>query len=231
MDMPYEIARFYCFAAFPEFADWQGRLKGIMAAGGVKGTILIAPEGVNGTVAGPRAGLDELFAALRSYPGFAKLEPKFTPSDNIPFEKIKVRLKKEIVTFKHEVNIDNVGTYVEPQDWNALITDPNTVLIDTRNNYEFYHGHFKGAVDPDTFRFSELPAWVEANKEMLQGKKIAMYCTGGIRCEKSTAFMRDQGYDEVYHLKGGILGYIEQMPDAESLWLGDCFVFDDREIV
>jgi len=231
MEPLFTIARFYCFADFPNYLEWQGRLKGIMAAGGVRGTILIAPEGVNGTIAGPRAGVDEVFAALRTHSGFGNLAPKYTPSDDIPFEKIKVRLKNEIVTFKQAIDLSQTGEYVEPKDWNALITDPNTVTIDTRNNFEFYHGHFKGAVDPDTDRFSQLPDFLEKNRDMLSGKKIAMYCTGGIRCEKSTAYLRGQGFDQVYHLKGGILDYIEQIPETESLWLGECFVFDDRETV
>lgn len=234
MEKPYQIARFYAFADFTDFAEWQGRLKGLMAAGGCRGTILVALEGINGTIAGPRASLDEIFATLRTRAGFEKLSPVYTPSDIIPFEKIKVRLKKEIVTLKQPIDLNLVGEYVEPKDWNALITDPDTITIDTRNDFEFYYGHFKGAVDPETQRFSQLPEWVARNHNQLKGKKIAMYCTGGIRCEKSTAWMRGQGYDEVYHLKGGILGYIEHMrsmPKEESLWEGDCFVFDDRAVV
>ena len=231
MDKPFQIARFYAFADFTDFADWQGRLKGLMTAGGARGTILIAPEGINGTIAGPRVGLDEIFTTLRARPGFEKLTPIYTPSDIIPFEKIKVRLKKEIVTFKQPVDLNLVGEYVPPQEWNALISDPNTVTIDTRNQFEYYYGHFKDAVDPETQRFSQLPEWVARNHNRLKGKKIAMYCTGGIRCEKSTAWMRAQGFENVYHLQGGILGYLEQMPTTESLWEGDCFVFDDRAVV
>ncbi len=227
---PFTIARFYCFADFPDFTDWQGRLKGLMQAVCAKGTILLASEGINGTIAGPRAGLEEIFATLRTHAGFENLAPVFTSSDFIPFEKIKVRLKKEIVMLRQPIDIKNVGTYVEPQDWNALISDPDVVTIDTRNRFEYYYGHFKNAVDPDTQRFSELPAFIEANRDMLAGKKIAMYCTGGIRCEKSTAYLRGQGFDEVYHLKGGILGYLEQVPPEQSLWEGDCFVFDDRGV-
>ena len=225
------IARFYCFADFPDFADWQGRLKGLMAAGDVKGTILLAPEGVNGTIAGPRMGVEEVFAPLFADGRFAALDPKYTPSTKVPFQKIKVRLKPEIVTFKQPIDINQVGHYVEPRDWNALISDPNTITIDTRNDYEIYYGQFKGAIDPETDKFSELPEWVARNHNRLAGKKIAMYCTGGIRCEKSTAWMRSQGYEEVYHLRGGILGYMEQIPAEQSLWEGQCFVFDEREVV
>jgi len=231
MEKPFAIARFYCFADFPDFADWQGRLKGLMAAACAKGTVLLAPEGINGTIAGPRIAMEEIFTTLRSHPGFENLMPVLTPSDIVPFEKIKVRLKKEIITFKQPVDVNNVGTYVAPADWNALITLPDVVTIDTRNRFEYYYGHFRGAVDPDTERFSELPAFIEANREQLAGKKIAMYCTGGIRCEKSTAWLRGQGFEEVYHLKGGILGYLEQVPPEASLWEGDCFVFDDRGAV
>jgi UPF0176 protein len=230
MDKPFLIARFYCFADFPDFAEWQGRLKGLLRQGGCRGTILIAPEGINGTIAGPRSSLDEIFNTLRAHPGFEKLSPKFTPSEFIPFEKIKVRLKREIVTLKQPVDFANVGTYVKPEQWNDLISDPNTVTIDTRNDFEYAYGHFAGAVDPGTERFSQLPAWVEKNQDKLAGKKIAMYCTGGIRCEKSTAYLRAQGYSEVYHLEGGILGYLETVPAEQSLWQGDCFVFDDRVI-
>jgi len=231
MEKPYDIARFYGFANFADFAEWQGRLKGLMRQGGARGTILLAAEGINGTISGPRAGLDEIFAALRKHPGFENITPVFTPSDTIPFEKIKVRLKREIVTLKQPVNLKNVGAYVAPENWNALINDPNTVTIDARNRFEYYYGHFKGAVDPDTERFSELPGFLTANRDMLTGKKVAMYCTGGIRCEKSTAWLRGQGIEEVYHLKGGILAYLEQIPPEQSLWEGECFVFDDRETV
>lgn len=231
MEKSYAIARFYCFADFTDFADWQGRLKGLMRTGGVRGTVLLAPEGINGTIAGPCAALDEVFAALRTRVGFESIAPAYTPSDIIPFEKTKVRLKREIVTLKQPIDLAKVGTYVAPQDWNALITDPNTITIDARNRFEFYYGNFKGALDPDTEKFSELPTYLTANRDMLAGKKVAMYCTGGIRCEKSTAWLRGQGFDEVYHLKGGILGYLEQIPPEQSLWEGECFVFDDRETV
>jgi UPF0176 protein len=209
----------------PQIAAW-------CAEHGLKGTILVATEGVNGTVAGSKAGIDAVVAHLRTLPGCAELDVKYSHANEMPFYRMKVRLKKEIVTLGVD-GIDpkrEVGTYVQPEDWNALISDPDTVLIDTRNDYEVAIGTFEGAVDPRTKSFSEFPEWFRAHRdELAAGKtKFAMFCTGGIRCEKSTAFLKAEGIEEVYHLEGGILRYLENIPEAESKWQGECFVFDER---
>lgn len=196
----------------------------------MRGTLLLAHEGINGTIAGPHAGIRTVLAYLRAQPEFAGLEHKESHAADMPFLRMKVRLKKEIVTMGVE-DIDptrSVGTYVAPEDWNALICDPDTILIDTRNDYETAIGMFRGAVDPNTKTFREFPDWVRQNTGLHNKPKIAMYCTGGIRCEKATAFMKAEGFDEVYHLKGGILKYLEEVPAEESLWEGACFVFDER---
>lgn len=222
-------AAFYHFAALPDFADKKPALDALCAQREVFGTILLAAEGVNGTIAGRCEDVRAVLAHLRSDPRLAALEHKESPAARRPFHRMKVRLKREIVTLG-VLGVDPVtqaGTYVEPADWNALIGDPEVVVIDTRNDYEVAIGRFAGALDPHTQTFRELPDWVAAHPE-LRGKKIAMYCTGGIRCEKSTAFMRSQGFDEVFHLKGGILKYLEIVPEAESRWQGECFVFDER---
>ena len=222
-------AGFYHFAALPDFADMKPALDTLCAQREVFGTILLAAEGVNGTIAGRGDDVRAVLAHLRSDPRLAGLEHKESPAARRPFHRMKVRLKREIVTLGVP-GVDPVtqaGTYVEPADWNALIADPEVVVIDTRNDYEVAIGRFAGALDPHTQSFRELPDWVAAHPE-LRGKKIAMYCTGGIRCEKSTAFMRSQGFDEVFHLKGGILKYLEIVPEAESRWQGECFVFDER---
>nr|WP_316655844.1 rhodanese-related sulfurtransferase [uncultured Gellertiella sp.] len=224
------VAALYHFARFPRFADFREPLQALCDEQGVKGTLLLAHEGINGTIAGPQAGIRTVLAFLRAQPEFAALEHKESGAAKMPFLRMKVRLKKEIVTMGVE-NIDPlqvVGTYVEPKDWNALISDPETIVIDTRNDYETAIGIFKGAVDPATKTFREFPAWVKANDGLHNKPKLAMYCTGGIRCEKATAFMKEQGFEEVYHLKGGILKYLEEVPPEESLWEGACFVFDDR---
>jgi UPF0176 protein len=197
---------------------------------GIKGTLLIAREGINGTVAGSPEAIAELIARLEAIPGMTGLDVKFGAAPDMPFHRMKVRLKKEIVT----MGIDNIdplsdaGAYVEPEDWNALIADPDTVVIDTRNDYEVALGTFRNAVDPGTTSFRAFPDWVERNRGALEGRKVAMYCTGGIRCEKATAYVRSLGLSEVYHLKGGILKYLETVPAEQSLWQGECFVFDER---
>jgi UPF0176 protein len=226
----YCVAALYHFATFPRFADFRGPLQDFCDERGIKGTLLIAREGINGTVAGTDAAIAELLSFLRSEPEFAKLEHKESRASKMPFLRMKVRLKKEIVTMGVEDIDPNkiVGTYVDPKDWNALISDPQTIVIDTRNDYETAIGIFKGAVDPKTKTFREFPDWVKNNTGLHNKPKIAMYCTGGIRCEKATAFMKEQGFDEVYHLKGGILKYLEEVPAEESLWEGACFVFDER---
>ena len=224
------VAALYKFAALPDFADHKNGIEAVCRAQGVKGTILLAAEGVNGTIAGSRAGIDAVLDHLRALPGCADLEHKESHAETMPFLRMKVRLKKEIVTMGVE-GIDptsTVGTYVEPEDWNTLISDPDVVVIDTRNDYEVGIGTFEGAVNPETETFREFPAWFEAFKETNEKPKIAMFCTGGIRCEKSTAYLKSQGIEDVYHLKGGILKYLETVPEAESKWEGECFVFDSR---
>ncbi len=199
-------------------------------AHGVKGSLLLAPEGINGTIAGTRAGIDAALAAIRALPGCAGLEWKESPADSMPFGRMKVKLKREIVTMG-QPDVDplaRVGNYVTAADWNALIGDPETVVIDTRNDYEVAIGTFRGAVDPGTRAFGEFPEWWSENRDRFAGKRIAMFCTGGIRCEKSTNYLLGQGVNQVYHLKGGILKYLEDVPEAESQWQGQCFVFDDR---
>jgi UPF0176 protein len=229
---PIKVAALYRFVAFDAPEELQPRIQAQCAAGGVKGTILLAHEGINGTVAGASKAIDALIVFLRDIPGCAELDVKYSHAKEMPFYRMKVRLKKEIVTLGVE-GIDpkrEVGTYVQPEDWNALISDPDTVLIDTRNDYEVAIGTFEGAVDPRTKSFSEFPEWFRAHRaELAAGKtKFAMFCTGGIRCEKSTAFLKAEGIDEVYHLEGGILRYLENIPEADSKWQGECFVFDER---
>lgn len=232
LDHPIKVAALYRFVAFDAPEELQTRIQAQCAAGGIKGTILLAHEGINGTVAGTPYAIDALVSFLRDIPGCADLDVKYSFAKEMPFYRMKVRLKKEIVTLGVE-GIDpkrEVGTYVQPEHWNALISDPDTVLIDTRNDYEVAIGTFAGAVDPQTKSFSEFPDWFRAHRaELAAGKtKFAMFCTGGIRCEKSTAFLKAEGIDEVYHLEGGILRYLEKIPETESKWQGECFVFDER---
>jgi len=225
------VAALYKFVRLPHYRDLQAPLLALCEAGGVKGTLLLAEEGINGTVAGPEAGVRALLDHLHSDPHFTGLGHKESRAAEMPFLRMKVRLKTEIVTMGVPGTDPNaiVGTYVKPADWNALISDPDVVLVDTRNDYEVGIGTFKGALDPKTDSFREFPQWEKDNAAMLRKKKkVAMFCTGGIRCEKSTAYMKSQGYDDVYHLEGGILKYLEEVPAAESLWQGECFVFDAR---
>ena len=224
------VAALYQFTRFPDPAALQPGLLEVARAHGVKGSLLLAPEGINGTIAGTREGVDAVLAAIRALPGCAGLEWKESPAVSMPFGRMKVRLKREIVTMG-QPDVDplaRVGNYVAPADWNALISDPDTVVIDTRNDYEVAIGTFQGAVDPGTRAFGEFPDWWQANRDRFAGKRIAMFCTGGIRCEKSTNYLLGQGVNQVYHLKGGILKYLEEVPEGESLWQGQCFVFDDR---
>ena len=224
------IAALYHFARFDDPAAIKPALADLCAAQGVKGTLLLASEGINGTIAGPRVGIDSVIAHLRALPGCADLEWKEATSDTPPFGRMKVRLKREIVTMG-QPDVDpraRVGHYVEPADWNALIRDPEVAVIDTRNDYEVAIGTFDGAIDPETRSFGEFPAWWSANKHRFHNKKIAMFCTGGIRCEKSTNYLLGQGIEDVYHLKGGILKYLEEIPPDQSTWQGECFVFDNR---
>ncbi|UZJ45863.1 rhodanese-related sulfurtransferase [Marinimicrobium sp. C6131] len=227
------VAALYKFASLPDFREMSDPLRERCVALGLKGTLLLAHEGINGTVAGSREGIDGLLDYLRSDPRLVDLEHKESPSDEQPFYRMKIKLKKEIVTMGVE-GIDprqSVGTYVAPSDWNALISDPDVLVIDTRNHYEYAIGSFERAVDPETETFREFPQYVQDNLDPSRYKKVAMFCTGGIRCEKATAYMKSQGFDEVYHLQGGILKYLEEVPEEESLWRGECFVFDNRVAV
>lgn len=226
------VAALYQFTQFEDPEALRAPLLALCEARGIKGTLLLAREGINGTIAGSAPGLEAVLAHIRTLPGCEGLDVKFSQAPHMPFGRMKVRVKQEIVTMG-QPDIDptaSVGTYVDASDWNALIADPDTVVIDTRNDYEVAIGTFAGAVDPATPSFRDFPAWFRDHREaLLEGKKrVAMFCTGGIRCEKSTAFLRSEGVEEVYHLKGGILKYLEQVPESESLWQGECFVFDER---
>ncbi len=231
---PFITAALYQFVDLPDFAALQGPLQSLCEAHGVRGMLLLAHEGINGTIAGSPAGVHAVLAWLRSDSRFAALQHKEAPASTMPFYRMRVRLKKEIVTLGVPgLNpARNAGTYVKPSDWNALIDDPAVVVIDTRNDYEVGIGTFKRAINPHTQSFSEFPAWVAQQSQpggVLAGHpKVAMFCTGGIRCEKSTAFLKSQGFDEVYHLEGGILKYLETVPEEATRWQGDCFVFDER---
>ena len=227
------VAALYRFARFPEFETYRQPLLDCLLAAEVRGTLLLAAEGINGTIAGPRAGIDRVLGFLQQDSRFAGLEVKESSVDENPFYRTKVKLKKEIVTMG-VAGIDPnkiVGTYVEARDWNALISDPEVLLLDTRNKYEVEIGSFAGAVNPGTDSFREFPDYVKKQLDPGKHKKVAMFCTGGIRCEKSTAYLREQGFEEVYHLKGGILKYLEEVPESESKWEGECFVFDNRVTV
>jgi UPF0176 protein len=224
------VAALYHFTKFSDHKAIQGPLLTLCRAQGIKGSLLLAYEGINGTIAGPRGGIDAVLTRLRALPGCADLEHKESFASEMPFNRMKVKLKKEIVTMG-QPNIDptvNVGNYVDPKDWNDLIAQDDVVLIDTRNDYEVAIGTFEGAIDPLTKSFGEFPAWWEENKKRFHNKRVAMFCTGGIRCEKSTNFLLNEGVDDVYHLKGGILKYLEEVPQENSTWDGECFVFDAR---
>lgn len=224
------VAAFYRFIDLPDYRSLQAPLRDFCAAQGIKGILLLAAEGFNGTLAGPEAGLRAVLAELGRLTGAGEVSARWSQAPAMPFGRLKVRLKAEIVTMGEPGINPNaaVGTYVEPQDWNALISDPDTLVIDTRNGFEVQMGSFAGAIDPQTRSFGEFPAFVRHKLRPDGQKKVAMYCTGGIRCEKATAFMLQQGFGEVYHLKGGILNYLETIPPDQSLWSGGCFVFDER---
>lgn len=230
----YLTAALYKFVSFPDFETLREPLLAICEANEITGTLLLAEEGINGTIAGFEDNIRRVLHFLRNDPIFkgrlTDLEHKESWTDKKPFYRLKVRLKKEIVTLGvPEVKPSEMaGTYVKPQDWNALISDPDVILIDTRNDYEVGIGSFKGAINPKTRSFSELPDWVKKEAGLRAKPKVAMFCTGGIRCEKSTAYMRSQGFEEVYHLQGGILKYLETVPEEKSMWEGECFVFDER---
>ena len=224
------VAALYHFAALPDFRDKQQPLKDRCLELGVRGTLLLAEEGINGTISGTREGIDAILAFIRADERLADLDHKESFSDRHPFRRMKVKLKKEIVTLGVPGVDPNrlVGTYVDPEDWNALISDPDVVVIDTRNDYEVALGTFRNAVDPHTPSFREFPEYVREHFDPARHRKVAMFCTGGIRCEKASSFMLGEGYAEVYHLKGGILKYLETVKPEESLWEGECFVFDHR---
>ncbi|TPN35451.1 rhodanese-related sulfurtransferase [Mesorhizobium sp. B2-3-3] len=227
---PVRVAALYRFARLDAFGELRAPLAAFCCGRGIKGTLLLAHEGINGTVAGSEAAIAELIEYIETIDGLAGLEVKYSVAAAMPFHRMKVRLKREIVTMGVE-DIDpaaSAGTYVAPADWNALISEPGTIVVDTRNAYEVSIGTFKGAVDPATASFREFPAWVEAHRAQLEGRKVAMFCTGGIRCEKATAYVRSLGFKDVFHLKGGILKYLEEVPAEQSLWQGECFVFDER---
>ncbi|WP_170439982.1 oxygen-dependent tRNA uridine(34) hydroxylase TrhO [Ruegeria arenilitoris] len=226
----YTIAALYHFTRFADPDALRAPLLELCRAQSVKGTLLLAHEGINGTIAGPRAGIDAALAHIRALPGCADLEWKEATASQPPFGKMKVRLKKEIVTMG-QPDVDpraRTGHYVEPQDWNDLIRSDDVVVIDTRNDYEVSIGTFDGAIDPKTASFRDFPTWWEHNKDRFHNKRVAMFCTGGIRCEKSTNYLLGQGVEDVYHLNGGILRYLEEVPPEDSTWRGECFVFDNR---
>ncbi len=231
------VAALYRFVALPDFAALQEPLLKEMLAREIRGTLLLAAEGINGTIAGREEDIDGLLKWLARHPRFgerlAGLDVKKSWSDDVPFLRAKVKLKKEIVTLGI-TDIDpneSVGTYVQPKDWNKLISDPDVITIDTRNDYEVRIGSFRNAINPNTESFRDFPAYVEKELSDKKDRKVAMYCTGGIRCEKSTAYLKKLGFDQVYHLQGGILKYLEEVPEDESLWEGECFVFDERVAV
>ena len=226
----YIVCALYHFTRFPDPAALKPALLQLALDQGVTGSLLLACEGINGTIAGSRSGIDAMLAHIRALPGCTGLEWKESQANEPPFPRMKVKLKKEIVTMG-QPDVDplaQVGHYVAPQDWNDLIRSPDVALIDTRNDYEVAIGSFDGAIDPQTETFRDFPAWWEENKERFHNKRIAMFCTGGIRCEKSTNYLISQGVEDVYHLKGGILKYLEEVPQDDSSWQGECFVFDGR---
>ncbi|HQS69750.1 MAG TPA: rhodanese-related sulfurtransferase [Novosphingobium sp.] len=240
-NQPITVAALYRFAVIADPAALRDALDATCRAQGIKGTLLVAREGINGTIAGTADGIARVVDFIRAQPDCAPMDVKYSGAAEMPFYRMKVRVKREIVTMG-EPDIDpraSVGTYVAPQDWNALIADPDTIVIDTRNDYEVDVGTFERAIDPRTRTFRDFPEWFRRERERLLGEgagggrapKVAMFCTGGIRCEKSTAFLKAEGVEQVYHLKGGILKYLEEVPPADSLWHGECFVFDERVAV
>ena len=227
------VAALYKFVSLPDFENLQPGLLAVCKDNQVKGTLLLAKEGINGTIAGPRQGIDAVLSYLQQDSRFADIDHKESWDEKQPFYRMKVKLKREIVTLGVDGVDPNqtVGTYVKPKDWNALINDPDVLLIDTRNDYEVAIGTFKGAVNPSTETFREFPEYVTEHVDAGKQKKVAMFCTGGIRCEKASSYMLNAGFEEVYHLEGGILKYLEEVPEQDSSWEGECFVFDNRVAV
>ena len=229
MSQAFVVAALYRFARLDDHAALRRPLLECMLDHGVRGSLLLAAEGINGTVAGSAAGVDALLQAIAAVPQLRGFDVKFSEADEIPFNRARVKLKREIVTLGVDgIDPADAGTLVDPADWNRLIDDPEVLLIDTRNDYEVEIGSFAGAVNPETASFREFPAWAERELDPARHKKIAMFCTGGIRCEKATALLRQRGFDAVYHLHGGILKYLEEVPGERSRWQGECFVFDNR---
>jgi UPF0176 protein len=232
--MPYKVAAFYQFAGLPDFRELREPLRAFCAGLGLKGSVLLAQEGINGTLAGSADGIGGLVRELRDGDLFAgrldNLELKFSAASQMPFQRLKVRLKKEIVTLgaAEADPTKQVGVYVDPAEWNDLIATPDTLLIDTRNAFEVAMGTFAGAVDPGIGSFGQFKDFVTEYLDPMKHRRVAMFCTGGIRCEKASSYLLSHGFAEVYHLKGGILKYLEGVPEAESRWRGECFVFDDR---
>ena len=227
------VATFYKFVPLPDFAEMRKPFRDLCNSEEVYGTILLSPEGVNATIAGPRSGVANVLARLRSDPRLNDLEHKESVTHEMPFRRMKVRLKKEIMGLGQPLTnpLNTVGHYVKPEDWNSLIQDPDVLLIDTRNDYEVAVGTFPGAIDPHLKTFREFAEFVAENLDRTKHTKVAMFCTGGIRCEKASSFMLDHGFPEVFHLQGGILKYLETVPSEQSLWAGECFVFDERVAV
>lgn len=231
--MSYVVTALYKFVTLDDFIALRQPLLDFMLKQNIRGTLLLAQEGINGTVAGTRRAIDALYQWFKQYPSFAQIVCKESYCIEPPFNRTKVKLKKEIVT----LGIDGVdpkkvvGTYVKPKEWNQLISTEDVTVIDTRNDYEVQIGTFKGAINPQTETFREFPDFVQTQLDPNKHKKVAMFCTGGIRCEKSTAYLKGLGFEEVYHLEGGILKYLEEIPETESLWEGQCFVFDERVAV
>ncbi|MDX3909653.1 MAG: rhodanese-related sulfurtransferase [Sphingobium sp.] len=237
MGMPICVAALYKFTPLDDCAAIKAGLESVCRGQEIKGTLLLAHEGINGTIAGSHEAMEAVLAHIRALPGCADVDVKLSQADTLPFHRMKVRIKPEIVTMG-QPDIDplqDAGHYVAPEDWNALISDPGTIVIDTRNDYEVKIGTFAGAINPQTATFRDFPTWFREQRERLLGTdtppKVAMFCTGGIRCEKSTAFLKSEGLEDVYHLQGGILKYLETVPAEESLWEGECFVFDQRVAV
>ncbi len=227
------VAALYKFVALPDYEELQGKLLDLCQRNGIQGTLLLAEEGINGTVSGTREAIDALLGFLKTDTRFKDLQHKEALYEKQPFYRMKVRLKKEIVTLGAPgLNPrEAVGTYVKPKDWNSLISEPDILLIDTRNDYEVEVGTFRGAINPETKTFREFKKFVEEKLDPVRDKKIAMFCTGGIRCEKSTSYLLSKGFENVYHLEGGILQYLEEVPKEKSSWEGECFVFDQRVTV
>jgi len=227
---PVRVAALYHFFRLTDPESAREELLSLCNRLGIKGTLILAREGINGTIAGDAAAIEELASHVGAMAGGAALEIKFAEAAEMPFYRMKVRIKNEIVTLGAGPidPVKDAGTYMDADEWNALISDPETIVIDTRNDYEVAIGTFKGAVSPETQSFRQFPEWVQEHREDLEGRKVAMFCTGGIRCEKATAFVKSLGIDEVFHLRGGILRYLEDVPEEKSLWEGECFVFDER---